>query len=200
MFLADLWYVHRACAGDTKAFDTIFVRYSSRIYNLLRRLGASPGEAEDLSQETFVDAYRSLSTWRRTGALSAWLCGIAANRYRHFRRANGFNAAPEPLDETLPALPDSDPLARLARSETADALHTAIRHLPDSCREAFVLIYIEQFSYKEAAQLLEIPVGTVQSRLNRAKGLLHSELSATLAESNTILAKGTKLHVPEHLV
>jgi len=197
MSLSDLWYAHRARAGDHAAFDTLFARHAPRVFNLLRRLGASVSEAEDLAQETFLTAYRSLPSWRRTGSFSTWLCGIAVNTYRNHFRTSRQGADDEPLDETTPGLPESDPFIHCSNAEAQTALTQAIAALPDGCREAFVLVYVEQFAYKDAAVLLEIPVGTVQSRLNRAKRLLHIRLSDQLA-ADTLPAtepKGVNLHV-----
>ncbi|MES2465151.1 MAG: sigma-70 family RNA polymerase sigma factor, partial [Armatimonadota bacterium] len=169
-FIPDLWYTHRARAGDRKSFDALFRRHSLRVYNLLRRLGAAPDEAEDLSQETFVTAFGSLASWRESGAFATWLCGIAVNKYRAGRRASGRPdfADDENAYENAPAPPGDDPLAHLTREETGRQLQAAIAALPDGCREAFVLVYTEEFAYRDAARLLDIPTGTLQSRLNRA--------------------------------
>lgn len=194
--ITDLWYAHRARAGDKQAFDALFDRHAPRIYNLLRRLGASVSEAEDLCQETFIEAFHALPSWREASKLSTWLCGIAVNRHRSHRRAAGREPAEEPLDDSVPATFESDPFVRLSRSEATMALQTAIAELPEHCRESFVLVYVEQFSYKDTAQLLGVPVGTIQSRLNRAKQLLHVALSQTiLPESNESPVKGGNIHV-----
>ncbi|MBC7806094.1 MAG: sigma-70 family RNA polymerase sigma factor [Akkermansiaceae bacterium] len=198
-FITDLWYSHRARAGDRKAFDALFHRYSPRVYNLLRRLGAAPAEAEDLSQETFVTAFGSLPSWRESGALSTWLCGIAVNKYRaaHRRASSRVDLADDDsVCENVPAPPGDDPLAHLTRDETGRQLQAAIAALPDGCREAFVLVYTEEFAYRDVARLLDIPVGTVQSRLNRAKRLLHAHLSEYMgAATSPMPAKGTNFHV-----
>lgn len=198
-FITDLWHTHRARAGDRESFDALFRRHSPRVYNLLRRLGAAPDEAEDLSQETFVTAFGSLLSWREAGALSTWLCGIAVNKYRaaHRRASNRADLSDdENAYENVPAPPGDDPLARLTRDEMGRQLQAAIAALPDGCREAFVLVYTEEFAYRDAARLLEIPVGTVQSRLNRAKRLLHVNLSEYVgATTSPAPAKGTNLNV-----
>jgi len=124
-FITDLWYTHRARAGDRKAFDALFHRHSPRVYNLLRRLGAAPDEAEDLSQDTFVTAFGSLPSWRASGALSTWLCGIAVNKYRAAHRRNGGRADFADVEDAYanaPAPPGDDPLARLTRDETGRQL------------------------------------------------------------------------------
>ena len=192
MPIADLWFVYHARAGDRRAWDKLFARHVPRVYNLLRRLGASSFEAEDLAQETFVTAFRALPTWRGTGAFASWLCGIAVNAYRNHFRAHERESGDESVEETTLIAPNSDPLAHATKAEGARALHTAIALLPPSCREAFVLVYVEQFSYKETASLLDVPVGTIQSRLNRAKQLLHTRLSDYFADAVTTVPAATK--------
>lgn len=182
MPLLDRWLVRRACAGETRAFEKLYARHVSRIYNLLRRLtGGDEATAEDLAQETFLAAYRSLTAWRGEGALSTWLCGIAVRLYRQHCRAD---RSTEELSETLPAENDSsDPLAHCHRNQVLRHLETGIAALPDLYREAFVLAYVEGFAYKEVAMLLSVPVGTVQSRLNTAKKLLRLHLTPLLTDS-----------------
>ena len=194
MPVPDFWLVRRTCSGDKAAFGTLYDRHrhGPRVYNLLRRLSGNTTAAEDLTQETFLAAYKSLSAWRGAGAFSSWLCGIAVRRYRSTNKRAIDEAE---LEESATADDTSDPLTRFLALETKHDLEQAIQELPLPCREAFVLVYVEDFSYKAAAKLLEIPVGTVQSRLNRAKRLLQIPLAHLVAETPT--PKGTVTHVPE---
>src|SRR2546427_2041252 len=90
--------VNRCIQGDSSAFDALYHRYAGRIYSLLRRLTGSEPLAEDLTQETFLAAYRGLRTWRGEGRISTWLCGIAYRLYANYRlRTAGHET--EPLDE-----------------------------------------------------------------------------------------------------
>ncbi|MBC8135201.1 MAG: sigma-70 family RNA polymerase sigma factor, partial [Fibrella sp.] len=168
MPLLDTWLVHRARAGDTRSFEKIYHRHGSRVYSLLRRLtGGDESTAEDLTQETFLAAYRSLAAWRGDGSLTTWLCGIAIRLYRQHHRGTQED---DPLDDALPTCDDdSNPLARCERAQVGRELEVAIASLPTICRETFVLTYVEGFAYKEVASHLGIPIGTVQSRLNKAK-------------------------------
>ncbi len=148
------------------------------MFLLLRRLSASPETAEDLTQDTFVTAYGTLERWRGLSAFSTWLCGIAVRKYAAARRREEREPSPGSLDEDAPVYKaHDDPLAHCARREAEAALEEAIAHLPPACREAFVLIRIEGMAYQEAADLLGVPLGTVQSRLFRAMRLLHARLS-----------------------
>jgi RNA polymerase sigma-70 factor, ECF subfamily len=192
MLLPDMWLVRRARRGDQKAFGTLYRRHAPRIYNLLRRLSPNETNAEDLTQETFLAAYRRLDSWRGTGSLSAWLCGIAVGCYRTAQRAAYRHGGMEEMlsegsEEVLPHTdPLNDPLAHCTAEETRRLLESAIAELPPLCREAFVLVYVEEFAYRDAAQILEIPIGTVQSRLNRAKRLLQARLAETLAGETSL--------------
>jgi RNA polymerase sigma-70 factor (ECF subfamily) len=168
--------VRRCLAGERDAFDSLYDRHASRVFNLLHRLTASEAEAEDLTQETFIAAYRSLASWRGHGAFGTWLCGIAWLQYNNARRR--MRAEIEELDEeTHHALPDADPLAACLRHELGQQIEAAIAALPPLAREAFVLVKVEGLSYREAAEWLGVPLGTVQSRLWRAMGLLQAALA-----------------------
>lgn len=176
----DLWLAYRARRGDRTAFGALYDRHSPRVFRLLCRLTGDTEAAEDLTQETFVTAYGSLSGWRGVGALSTWLCGIAVRHWSAARRREGRRPglSAEPLDADAPVYrPHDDPLAHCTRREAEDALEEAVAALPESCREAFVLIRIEGMRYRQAADLLGVPLGTVQSRLDRAMRLLHTRLS-----------------------
>jgi RNA polymerase sigma-70 factor, ECF subfamily len=175
MQVPDLWWVQKAKNGDRAAFGKLFERHSRRIYNLLLRLCGNAALAEDLTQETFITAYQRLSDWRSVGKFSTWLCGIAVHHHLAARRKTHFT---EPLDELeLPARGDSDPLERYTEREAILALDSAIAALPDSCREVFVLVRLQEMRYREVADLLGIPLGTVQSRLARATALLQISLA-----------------------
>lgn len=194
MPLSDIWLVQRARLGDKRAFGAIYDRHGPRVFNLLRRLCADSTAAEDLAQETFLRAHAALATWRARGSLSSWLVGIAIRCYRNSRRQA---RAEDRLDEGLAAGIGFDPLSALATSEARTLLDSAILQLPDTSREAFVLVYVECLSYKEAAALLEIPIGTVQSRLASAKERLQAILAGTIVapvSSEAPTSKGANSH------
>lgn len=174
----DLWLIGKARRGDKDAFGRLYDRHHARVFALLRRLTGSVEGAEDLTQETFLVAYASLNNWRGLGAFSTYLCGIAVRQYQAARRREQRLPTAGALeDDALVAVPHDDPLAHLKRREAEAALEEAIAALPETCREVFVLVRIEGMRYQTVAELLEIPIGTVRSRLNRATGLLHTHLS-----------------------
>ena len=162
--------------GDRGAFDAIFDHHAARVYNLLRRLSADESAAEDLTQDTFVAAFRSLANWRGKGQLSSWLCGIAVRLYANHRRRED-HLIDLIDDETLPNRLDGDPLQFCTQAESVRQIETSIICLPSIYREVFVLVKVEGMSYREVAEMLEIPLGTVQSRLWKAVRILQAALS-----------------------
>jgi RNA polymerase sigma-70 factor (ECF subfamily) len=173
----DQQLVRRCLAGEREAFDSLYDRHATRVYRLLRRLTADEAEAEDLTQETFLSAYRALASWCGDGAFSTWLCGIAFRLSANMRRRQVRHET-EPLGEDAGlTVPDADPLAHCLRREMAERIERAIAALPPLSREVFVLVKMEGLSYREAAQWLDVPLGTIQSRLWRAVCLLQAALA-----------------------
>jgi RNA polymerase sigma-70 factor (ECF subfamily) len=160
--------VRRFLDGQADAFGLLYDRHAPRVYQLLRRLTANDAAAQDLTQDTFLAAHRSLGDWRGQGALGTWLCGIAFRLYRSAVRRDARHPA-EPLDdqEALPSL-EGDPLRHLVLQDLRERLDAAIGELPPSYRDVFVLVKVEGLSYREASEWLDLPLGTVQSRLWRA--------------------------------
>jgi RNA polymerase sigma-70 factor (ECF subfamily) len=177
MIQTDRQLVRRCLDGESRAFGILYDRHTGRVFGLLRRLTGNEAEAQDLTQETFLAAHGALSAWRGEGKLATWLCGIAFRRYANACRRRAGREV-EPLDEALEiAAPDADPLVRVTRQEARQQIERALAALPEICREVFVLVKVEGLSYREAADWLEIPVGTVQSRLWRAVRLLQAALA-----------------------
>nr|WP_309698156.1 RNA polymerase sigma factor [Armatimonas sp.] len=191
MQVPDLWLVQKAKNGSVAAFETLLSRHSRRVYNLLLRLSGSPTLAEDLTQETFLTAYQRLPDWRGVGALSTWLCGIAVKHHLAARRKIHFTEALDAHEELAAGIA-SDPLERYTQQEAKQALDTAILALPAHYREVFVLVRVQEMRYREVAELLDIPLGTVQSRLAQASVLLQRALSHS---TEGLPQKGTKRHV-----
>ncbi len=176
MFNDDAKLVRHILNGDSASFRTLYNRHAPRVFRLLVRLSQDRTQAEDTTQEVFLTAYRSLSTWQARGEFSSWLCGIAVRLHRK-HCSHTAHLLLEPLDDEYPdtAL-ENDPFDALTQQEAERAIEKVIEELPLAYREAFVLIKIEGMKQKEAAELLEIPIGTVQSRLWRAVCLLRKRL------------------------
>ena len=177
MLNTDAQLVRRCLNGKTDAFTTLYQRHAPRVFRLLRQLCGNATEAEDLTQETFLAAHKALAAWRGEGAFGTWLCGIAYKRCANARR--GREQTLELLEDHLELPdPDSDPLLHCTRRERERLVEQAIQELPPVCRDVFVLVKVEGFSYREVAQLLEVPLGTVQSRIWRAIRLLQIALAS----------------------
>lgn len=176
MFNSDLQLVRRCLEGEPEAFGRLYDRHAQRVFNLVVRLTENVAEAEDLTQETFIAAYSALPGWRGQGAFSTWLCGIACKRVAARHRAHYHEV--ETLSADLEtAAPDGDPFIHCTRREREHRLQKAIGSLPRLCRDVFVLVKVQGFTYRETAEVLEVPVGTIKSRLWRAVRLLQCALA-----------------------
>jgi RNA polymerase sigma-70 factor (ECF subfamily) len=148
------------------------------VFHFLRRLTGEEADAEDLTQETFLAAYGALASWRGEGGLGTWLCGIAFRQYAAARRQRRLETEPlEEASELSLIAPGLDPLARCLQQEQLQRIEAALAALPPLPREVFVLVKIEGLSYRDAAAWLNVPLGTVQSRLWRAVCMLQKALS-----------------------
>lgn len=179
----DAILVKRAIAGETKAFDTLTRRHLGRCYRIARRYGLSPEDAADIVQDTFLAAYRGLQTFNFSYQFSTWLTRIHLNRLANFRRglrrAKRFFWRPheEPMRPEFLEGPDSlTPENELEKSELKTLLLLAIAKLTGRQRLVFILFEMEGFKTREIAAMLEIPEGTVTSRLHHARLALREQL------------------------
>ncbi|TAK76051.1 MAG: sigma-70 family RNA polymerase sigma factor [Dehalococcoidia bacterium] len=183
--------VVRAQSGDLTAFNTLVLRFQDGVYGLSLRMLGDPAAAEDVTQDAFVRAWQRLETFRG-GSFRAWLFTIAANRARDELRRRGrrptlsLDEARDDDDRADLDPADAGPTAQelVEQAELRRALEAALLTLPDDWREIVVLADIEGLNYAEVAAVTRIPVGTVKSRLSRARGRLRdvirdsAELSA----------------------
>lgn len=188
--------VGRAKSGDRRAFDLLAIRYKDRVFNLcFRKLGCAE-EAADAAQEAFLKAYRALGSFEGKSKFFTWLFRIALNCSftRGKRRAREREAAPLSTDRTSvrtgngdeqPSIdpPDlrEEPAAAALRSEKARLIQEAIGSLDDDYHRVVVLRDVDGLAYEEIAAILEIPVGSVKSRLHRARLVLREKLKAYLS-------------------
>ena len=167
--------IRRSETGDAEAFAEIFHRHKNLVYKTAYLMLGDADDAEDALQEVFVQVYRSLSTYRPTkGAFTTWLHRMTVNHClnrRRRRRAavslDGFSAG---------ALGTSAPSLESQMTEEA-ALQQALAHLSDKLRAVVILRYYWGLSYAEIVQILDIPLGTVKSRLHQALSILRRELA-----------------------
>lgn len=181
---SDAALVQRARSGDPAAFDLLILRHQDRVFTMALRMLSNREDALDLAQEVFLTVFRSLRGFASKARFSTWLYRVTLNRCRDElrRRSSVKHTRPKSLDRCRepagldpPARTPAPPAQAIAR-ETAERIITAIHELPVEARETLLLRDQEDLSYEAIAEVLEIPVGTVRSRLNRARTLLKERL------------------------
>lgn len=178
--IEDLSLARQAAAGDDNAFSVLVDRYSRLIYNVALRSVSSPEDAADISQETFLKAWRSIGSFRGECALSTWLCRIAINCCRdHARSAKrhrvlSLTVHDDEEESKVLDIPDTDvtamPEEELTRQTEIAAVRQAIDALPEDQKMIITMRDITGLSYAEIAETLGLEMGTVKSRINRARG------------------------------
>ena len=169
--------VRRVQQGDRTAFDLLFLRYQHKIHALVSRYVRGTQEVEDVVQDAFIKAYRALPRFRNESAFFTWLYRIAVNTAKNHlvarsRRPHNVELDAEHTDarDVAEALTDGeDPEAALRRDELQEAVASAIAKLPKDLRFALTLREFDGLSYAEIAEIMECPVGTVRSRIFRAR-------------------------------
>lgn len=183
--------VAASAAGDAEAFAALVARYQAAIVNLARALTADDGEADDLAQETFVRAYRSIGRFRGDSTFRTWLYRVAVNAIRSHlkKRARRWRWFGPSLDERDRAGRESPALATPATLEDDAArrqlIDRALASLPADLRIAVTLRDVQGFEYGEIAALLGIPIGTVESRIFRARQRLRPLLAPLVEGGRT---------------
>ena len=185
----DQQLVERAQRGDKRAFELLVLKYQRKLGRLLSRLVRDPGEVEDVTQEAFIKAYRALPNFRGESAFYTWLYRIAINTAKNYLVALG-RRAPTSTEfdheeaesfEDAEALRDSaTPEGELLGREIAATVNKAMEALPDDLRKAITLREIEGLSYEEIASVMDCPIGTVRSRIFRAREAIAAELRPLL--------------------
>ena len=188
---SDAPLVERAVAGDHKAFELLVIKYQRRIQRLIGRMVRDVDLVEDIAQETFIRAYRALAQFRGDAQFYTWLYRIAVNTAKKslmdLKRnptvsENSFKSDDD--DETSPVeneLTSSEtPDAVLASKEIAQIINTALEALPDELRQAITLREIEGLSYEEISEAMNCPIGTVRSRIFRAREAISQKVKPLL--------------------
>jgi RNA polymerase sigma-70 factor, ECF subfamily len=174
--------VRRCVAGDAAAWEEIVRTYHRRVYNLCYRFAGTADDAQDLTQEVFIKMYRTLGSYDvERGAFVTWLTTMTRNLLvDHFRKTKQ-DRMTDSLDATTSdhedAMPLSDkiedkaqpPDAGVQSRETREAVHAALQKLSPDLREAVILRDLQDLDYREIAQVLKVPEGTVKSRINRGR-------------------------------
>jgi RNA polymerase sigma-70 factor (ECF subfamily) len=182
------------------------MQFAPQLYSAALRMTRNPADAEDLVQETFLRAYRSFDTFEQGTNLRAWLFRILTNQYINTYRAKQRRPQESDLEdvEDLYLYRRVSNLEALSRSAedtlfemfTDDEVKTALEELPDVFRVPVLLADVEGFSYKEIAEMVDVPIGTVMSRLHRGRKAMHKKLY-DFAERRRLVAAGEDQQVKE---
>ena len=187
---SDQILVERVKRGDKKAFDALVVKYQGRILNLISRFVHNPHDAGDVAQEAFLKAYRALPKFRGDSAFYTWLYRIAVNTAKNFL-ASGmrqpFDTAAdfdemEQIEQSNTLKDQTTPERLLLTRELQEAIITAIEALPVDLRSAITLRELDGLSYEEIASVMECPVGTVRSRIFRAREAVDKRIKPLLVD------------------
>jgi RNA polymerase sigma-70 factor (ECF subfamily) len=185
---SDRELVQRVQQGDRRAFDILVARYQHKIIKLVTRYVRDPSEAMDVAQEAFLKAYRALPGFRGESAFYTWMYRIAINTAKNYLVAAKRRPVDYDLDLQDPdqyemhgRLKDTDtPEHMVLTEEIRQTVNQAIEELPDDLRTAIVLREVEGMSYEEIATAMECPVGTVRSRIFRAREAIDRQLKPLL--------------------
>ena len=185
---SDLELVRRVQRGERGAFDLLVLRYQHKVVKLVARLLRDPAEAEDVAQEAFVKAYRAINSFRGDSAFYTWLYRIAVNTARNTMASR--QRRPLDYEADLNESEQSAVESRMRHGDTPEAaalseeihrtVNGAIEALPEDLRTAIILREVEGLSYEEIAEAMECPVGTVRSRIFRAREAIDRSLKPLL--------------------
>jgi RNA polymerase sigma-70 factor (ECF subfamily) len=189
--------VRRCVSGDAAAWQEIVQQYHRRIYNICYRFSGSPDDASDLAQEVFIKMYRTLSTYDTTRAsFMTWVTTVTRNLLvDHFRKGK-YDRVTDSLDATPGNQEDGltlaeqledqnpNPETRLRSQEIQKSVHEALKRLSPELREAVILRDLQDLDYKDIAKVLNVPEGTVKSRINRGRTELARVLQRTYKQAS----------------
>ena len=173
--------IDRFKRGDISGFEELVLKYQDRIYNLCRHMLGNNHDAQDAAQDTFIKAFQNLKKFKPESSLYTWLYRIAVNTCLDYKKrpffASLFRISDEGEEFIVEQQSDGPSPERLYESkQTGDALEQSFKHLSPKLRTGIILKEIEGLSYEEIAEVLEISVGTVKSRLSRARDELKKSL------------------------
>ncbi|HXL75922.1 MAG TPA: RNA polymerase sigma factor RpoE [Burkholderiales bacterium] len=185
----DRQLVARAQRGDKRAFELLVEKYQRKLARLLSRFIRDPAEVEDVTQEAFIKAYRALPAFRGDSAFYTWLYRIGINTAKNYLMAMGRRAPTsteveadqaEGFDEGEQLRDINTPESVLLSKEIAETVNSTIEKLPEELRTAIQLREIEGMSYEDIARVMDCPIGTVRSRIFRAREAIAQQLRPLL--------------------
>jgi len=186
--LLDAELVKRVQAGDTGAFDLLVQKYQHKVINLVGRFVSDHAECQDIAQDAFIKAYRAINGFRGDSQFYTWLYRIAANTAKNHlasraRKSPGYTVDVDDAQhfEGESGLKEyANPENLLLTDEIRQTIFTAIEKLPDDLKSAITLREIDGLSYEEIADVMDCPIGTVRSRIFRARDVIDKELRPLL--------------------
>lgn len=178
MSAAERQLAQRIAQGDRRAFEQFLDSYGPRVQRLVRRYALREADAEDLMQEIFLDLYRSAGNFRGEAALATWVYRVALNHCLRHGEKEKRHTTSQSDDETEHADESStfDPARHTARGELREQVQGALQNLSAAQRDVVILHELHGLTYSECAQILDVPVGTVKSRLSNAFSRLRASL------------------------
>jgi len=186
----DLELVQRVQAGDKKAFDVLIIKYQQRIVHVITGFVHDPVEALDVAQEAFIKAYRAIPNFRGDSAFYTWLYRIAINTAKNYLTARSRRPPASDVDAMdatnyydAPELKEFEtPETRMMQDDLEQGIHQAIEALPEDTATAIKLREFEGMSYEEIAEAMECPIGTVRSRIFRAREAIELQIQEIMGE------------------
>lgn len=180
--------IQRAKSGEEKALEELIGKYKIAVYNLVYRMVRDKQEAEDLTQETFIKTFKSLPSFNEEYAFSTWIFKIATNNCIDFFRKRKLKtySIDKPIKYKTSEIqqdhpdPDLDAEKQILADERSHLIKEAINSLPEKYHQAIKLRHVEERSYEEIAEMLDLPLGTVKARIFRAREMLNKALKSKL--------------------
>jgi RNA polymerase sigma-70 factor, ECF subfamily len=178
--------IQRCKQGDIGAFNELVKRYEKQVYNFAYRLTGNYDDANDIAQDALIRVYNAIGSFRGDASFTTWLYRIITNVFldeRKRERAHPHSSLDEQVDLEESSIvrqiedPSPQPLAHVEEKEIGRILQQAVNTLPDYQRAMVLLYHTEQKSYEEISEIMNLPIGTVKSRLNRARLALKEKLS-----------------------
>ncbi|MBF0288016.1 MAG: RNA polymerase sigma factor [SAR324 cluster bacterium] len=170
--------IEQILQGNTSLFDQLITQYRNQVYRFILKYMNDPARAEDLAQDTFIAAYEKLNTFEGNAKFSTWLLGIARNKVLNDINRAGKRRSQMVSDDILQEHHslEKDPLEEMAKKQVFSALKKAIDDLDGDIKDVLILVSLEGLSYDEVSGMLKIPVGTVKSKLFRARTVLKEKM------------------------
>lgn len=175
---SDEQLLRMALSGDAQSFEALYDRLQGGIYRYALRMTGSPATAEDVTQEVFLSLINDRCDYEQSrGAVKSYLYGMARHRLlRRLKRERNFVSLEASDGDAASQLSSHDPFANLARDEMVEFVRQAVLSLPEHFREVIVLCDLQEMNYADAGAIIDCPIGTVRSRLARARSLLVRKL------------------------